>query len=237
MESRIEVTRRLQSEGRWDEASACRDEERMRLRREGLTRRESNERAWAWMIEEFAPLSEQEIRWQATCEYLAMAESPIRHPDLNGAGELAFEAAWWVTCYLLARDEQLRKGNAADAEPVERLMVSRFTSPEVAALGMYGLLRPQEFLQGITKRFDLAIERLEADPAGDQRLVEEMAAVRDEAGEVAERMRARARAASGGDVDDSPLREGAPSPGPRPRSGLPSPCSHARARVRGGAPA
>ena len=53
MESRIAATHRLQREGRWDEASAYRDEVRCQSRTSGLTRKQANEKAWECMIAEF----------------------------------------------------------------------------------------------------------------------------------------------------------------------------------------
>ncbi|MDP6557319.1 MAG: hypothetical protein QGG71_21810 [Pirellulaceae bacterium] len=45
MESKITTTERLRREGRWEDASLWRDQERQRLRSEGLSRKESNEKS------------------------------------------------------------------------------------------------------------------------------------------------------------------------------------------------
>ena len=58
MESRIAATHRLQSEGRWDEASSFRDEVRRELRDKGLSRKAANEQAWPKMIEKFPPVED-----------------------------------------------------------------------------------------------------------------------------------------------------------------------------------
>ncbi len=54
-ESKIGLTRRLMDEGRWDEASAFRDEVRRALRIQGKTRREAGEKAWEAVSERFPP--------------------------------------------------------------------------------------------------------------------------------------------------------------------------------------
>jgi len=53
METKIDATHRLQKDGRWEEASAYRAEQRQRFRAEGLTKKESNEKAWEAMILKF----------------------------------------------------------------------------------------------------------------------------------------------------------------------------------------
>ena len=45
-ESKIVATKRLQSEGLWNEASLYREEVREHLRGEGMTRKEANQGAW-----------------------------------------------------------------------------------------------------------------------------------------------------------------------------------------------
>ena len=57
-ESRIDVTHRLQAEGRWDEATVYRSKLRKEQKAAGKTKAEANEVAWAAMIEEFPPLPE-----------------------------------------------------------------------------------------------------------------------------------------------------------------------------------
>jgi hypothetical protein len=55
LESKVEITKRLQTEGRWDEASRYRDEVRQKFRTEDATRAEANERAWEAMAEKYPP--------------------------------------------------------------------------------------------------------------------------------------------------------------------------------------
>lgn len=55
-ESKIELTHRLQREGRWNEASEFRDKVRSEQREAGRPRAEANEAAWSRMAEKFPPL-------------------------------------------------------------------------------------------------------------------------------------------------------------------------------------
>ena len=68
-ESKIEITKRLQRDGHWDEASKFRCDERRRLRALGMPRDEANERAWESMGEKF-PSPEDTAAF-----YLAAAKS------------------------------------------------------------------------------------------------------------------------------------------------------------------
>jgi len=54
-ESKIELTKRLQAAGLWDEASQYRDAIRCQLRAEGVPRREAAERAWEAAAEKYPP--------------------------------------------------------------------------------------------------------------------------------------------------------------------------------------
>ena len=57
-ESKIELTHRLQREGRWNEASEFRDKVRSEQREAGRPRAEANEEAWSRMAEKFPPLED-----------------------------------------------------------------------------------------------------------------------------------------------------------------------------------
>ena len=59
-ESRIEATDRLRKEGQWSEASLFCDEERRRLRSEGMTKAEANDQAWEAMVAKFPPLASRD---------------------------------------------------------------------------------------------------------------------------------------------------------------------------------
>jgi len=56
-ESKIELTHRLQHEGRWSEASLFKDQTIKQLRSEGKTRSEAQEAAWEAMETQFPPLA------------------------------------------------------------------------------------------------------------------------------------------------------------------------------------
>ena len=70
-ESKIDATHRLQKDGRWNEASEYRAEQRQKFRDEGLTKKEANERAWKAMINEFPAPDED-----GYIHFLAMSEFP-----------------------------------------------------------------------------------------------------------------------------------------------------------------
>ena len=56
IESKLDITRRLRDEGRWDEAEQYKNAEIKRLRADGLHRPEAQAQAWAAMAEKFPPL-------------------------------------------------------------------------------------------------------------------------------------------------------------------------------------
>ena len=60
-ESKIVATERLRSEGRWEEASLYRDEQRRRLREEGMTRREAREESWRLTLKKYPPAEFDEL--------------------------------------------------------------------------------------------------------------------------------------------------------------------------------
>ena len=59
-ESKIDATDRLRREGRWEEASAYRDEVRKRLRAEGKPKAEAVDASWEAMVEKYPPLEPDE---------------------------------------------------------------------------------------------------------------------------------------------------------------------------------
>ncbi len=56
MESKINLTHRLEREGRWDEASRFKDEHISELRAEGKPRKEAQQAAWEALEKQFPPL-------------------------------------------------------------------------------------------------------------------------------------------------------------------------------------
>lgn len=163
MESKIALTHRLYREGRWDDATIARDEERQRLRTEGMNRRESNEASWKWMAEHFPPLTDQEVRWRPSAEFLAMAEFPIDHPVVEAKGELPFPKVWEFLCYWFARQIQI---DADDMVGV--IAVERYTEEARRRAGP--ALTPVAAMD----KLEAVLQRLDADPSADRRLWDEL---------------------------------------------------------------
>jgi hypothetical protein len=67
---------RLRREGRFEEASAFRDEVRQRLRDEGATRREASVGAWKEMLEKYRPLAPAAVPIDATAVPSRLEEEP-----------------------------------------------------------------------------------------------------------------------------------------------------------------
>ncbi len=70
-ESKIVATKRLQSEGLWNEASLYREEVREHLRGEGMTRKEANKGAWEKMLEAYPPFDadDEAAHWLSACDF------------------------------------------------------------------------------------------------------------------------------------------------------------------------
>lgn len=166
-ESKIALTHRLQREGRWEEATFARDEERQRLRAEGMKRKESNEASWVWMAEQFPPLSEEELRWSPSAECLAIADFPVSHPAVEAEGELPFHQVWAFLCYSVARQIQLDADNPAGAAAVDRITADARGRADPA-------LTPVAAMD----KLDAVLQRLDADPAADHKLAEELGCFR-----------------------------------------------------------
>ena len=86
LESKIAATDRLRREGRWDEASQFRDDQRMKLRNAGIKGSAAKEEAWRIMLNWYPP-----IQRDCTQHFLHLAAYPpidreSAHPD--------FPAAW-----------------------------------------------------------------------------------------------------------------------------------------------
>ena len=112
-ESKIELTNRLQREGRWSEASAFKDEHIAKLRAEGMTRKEAQQAAWEAMEGKFPPLEDIE---QTSAEELAVDVSQFAS---NDSPEF-FEDAQWV---------------------YQHLLVSSLNPEDAPSSGAWGLLR------------------------------------------------------------------------------------------------
>ena len=93
-ESKIELTNRLQREGRWSEASAFKDEHIAKLRAEGMTRKEAQQAAWEAMEGKFPPVEDID---QTSAVELAVDVSQFAS---NDSPEF-FEDVQWVYQHLL----------------------------------------------------------------------------------------------------------------------------------------
>lgn len=80
-ESKIELTHRLQRDGRWNEASAFRDRVRKERREAGDTRDVAGEKAWEAMAQQFPPLNKKELAARMALLTAAPAE-----PDATTEG-------------------------------------------------------------------------------------------------------------------------------------------------------
>ena len=97
-ESKIVATKRLQSEGLWNEASLYREEVREHLRGEGMTRKEANKGAWEKMLETYPPFDadDEAAHWLSACDFPPADVSTVE------AGEPTLEDLWYVLCVLSA---------------------------------------------------------------------------------------------------------------------------------------
>ena len=108
-ESKITATERLRRNGNWETASLYRDDQRKRLRSEGMRRREANEESWRLMLEEFPPPDEDARSW-----YMALAEFPPSSIPRDVRGK--FTDVWRVYCRLKAYLCFCEPGVARDEE-------------------------------------------------------------------------------------------------------------------------
>jgi len=95
-ESKIVATKRLQSEGLWNEASLYREKTREQLRDEGMTRKEANRGAWEKMLEAYPPFDadDEAAHWLCACDF------PPAEAITVEAGEPSLEDLWYVLCVL-----------------------------------------------------------------------------------------------------------------------------------------
>jgi len=97
-ESKIVATKRLQSEGLWNEACLYREEMRERLRGEGMTRKEANKRAWEKMLEAYPPFDAnfEAVHWLSACDFPPADVSTVE------SGESSLADLWYVLRVLAA---------------------------------------------------------------------------------------------------------------------------------------
>ena len=95
-ESKIVATKRLQSEGLWNEAYLYREEMLEHLRGVGMTRKEANRGAWEEMLEVYRPFDadNEAAHWLCACDV------PSAEAITFEAGEPSLDELWYVLCVL-----------------------------------------------------------------------------------------------------------------------------------------
>jgi hypothetical protein len=86
-ESKIELTKRLQREGRWDEASSFKDESIRKFRNKGMTKAEAGEEAWEAMATRYPPLPPAEHPPESAAKAPEAKPSEIPVAPASGRGE------------------------------------------------------------------------------------------------------------------------------------------------------
>jgi hypothetical protein len=141
-ESKICAMDRLRREGRWEEASLFRDEERRRLRDEGLPKAEANDRSWAAMMEKYPPI-EAAPTGAADVASVATADGDDDDEDDQ-------PATFWMWCDASSRFDSVLKKWLSDlgvAVTDAARSEARVALLETAFDGMvaYGLLKLEDF--------------------------------------------------------------------------------------------
>ena len=116
LESKIAATDRLRQEGRWDEASRFRDDQRLKLKEAGIKGSAAKEEAWRIMLDWYPP-----IQQDCTEHFLHLAAYPpidrnSAHPD--------FPAAWLAYCTMQAVSSLLLEDPTATAVAAKILEIA-----------------------------------------------------------------------------------------------------------------
>lgn len=127
-ESRIDLTDRLRTEGRWAEASQFKDQELRKLRGGGMPKSEASESAWEAMAEKYPPLPDAETA-AVSVQIQGLADIPASWGDLPGNASLQAELAWVQSNRLAVVFGQ------ANGDTVVKLELARSPAPSWAALG------------------------------------------------------------------------------------------------------
>lgn len=99
-ESKIVLTERLRSEGRWDEASKFKDEALKELRSKGMKRDEASEAAWEAMEQAYSPIAAVAATADMQAEVAThtrihgLSEIPAGWPTLPSNASLQAEVSW-----------------------------------------------------------------------------------------------------------------------------------------------
>lgn len=160
VESKIEVTRRLQLDGRWGTAAAAKDAEKQRLLDSGLTRREANLQAWHWMIENYPPQSSSDVAWNRSLSQTTFTDFPD-HLGLDSNNEgYRFNDLWWAFRYLVARDICLQENDFNGMVQIEQRMLDACDSTDRTALSTMAIACPETILELCEVRFETALFQL-----------------------------------------------------------------------------
>ena len=122
LESKIDVTHRLQREGRWTQASLYRERERNRLRSEGWKRADAREEAWRLMIDRFQPKDSDAFNSACTLEFLPPI---VMDTEYQPVVSVAWLGLWKVLVEPMAYDAVLRPlvlGDELDVVTVRSLL-------------------------------------------------------------------------------------------------------------------
>ena len=163
MESKIELTHRLEREGRWEEASLFRDQVRQRLKREGKTRQEANEGAWQAMAERYPPIPECRLPDFHARRWLLNAHLILDVPV--GPDGLALNHWWWVLCHIRAMALFWVANDATGCRFVQHHLFLQAPSLEASRMALAAIEFPTAFLRRASKSLEDAANRLDqADP-------------------------------------------------------------------------
>jgi hypothetical protein len=167
-ETKIAATNRLRQEKRWEKASRYRNDQRRRLRAEGMKRRDAHEEAWRLMLKTFPPYDRD-----GNVHYLALGDFPPQCLPESCQPEIT--DVWRVYCLLMSFCCFVQGGLAdANGGVVATLRRLRLEDPEmprrkIPAEGTFRLHRwafftdPLGFLDLADATFQKTLERLEGD--------------------------------------------------------------------------
>lgn len=158
--SKIDLTDKLRKLGLWEQASVIKDQCRRRLVKEGLTRKEANERAWAEIDALFSGTNLERI---LMAETLVMADCPPAIPvalaDIDG--EVPFNFVWQMWCCCLARLERWEQ-NDFDAAAIASATMLKKTTAETQSLVDQAINNSIEFVREVVApKFLVVVRRLE----------------------------------------------------------------------------
>lgn len=133
--AKLAIMQRLRAEGRYAEAAAGRDNERRRLKGEGVDRKDAVDLSWAWVEEHYPPLPKAEVEAkEAKTKEPAAVEVEGDIPGLNvfpkAWGELPKTAKFEAEVEWAYQNLQLV---LVDAGVKRRVDLKRATSPAPSA--------------------------------------------------------------------------------------------------------